>query len=197
MNGQKKIAITRELWIQHILPPLSLQNRCMMIISRCIKEQNGDRVVYHWGTHFLFGLLFAKYMSNKGIQPIGGLFLYHGRRFKHSEMPAGLGFDTGYHVIIFINLLMFINKNKLEYQVKYPLTRGNKREGVLEEHTMRDAIDASIERGHVIEIVPEEDEVSPPPHKCYHVQEGLEGNFYQWILYTAHHNTGIVCGDHS
>ncbi len=165
LNGQKKMAITRELWIQYILLPLSLHYRCMMIIGLCIKDQNGDHVVYCRGTHVPFGLLFAKYMSNKGIQPIGRLFLSHVRRIGHSEMPKGLGFDTGHHVIIFINLLTFINQNELEYQVDYPLTGGNKREGVLDEHTMRDAIDASIERGHVIKIVPDGDEVTPPPHK--------------------------------
>ncbi len=111
-------------------------------------------------------------------------------------MPAGLGFGTSYYVIIFINLLMFINQNELEYQVEYPLTGGNKREGVLDKHTMRDAIDASIERGHVVKIVPEGDEVSPAPHECYCVQEGQERDFYQWSLYTAHHDTGIVFGDH-
>jgi hypothetical protein len=64
---RKKLAITRELWIQYILPPLFLQNRCTMIIVLCIEDQNGDHVVYHRGTHVLFGLLFAKYMSDKGI----------------------------------------------------------------------------------------------------------------------------------
>jgi hypothetical protein len=112
-------------------------------------------------------------------------------------MPGGLGFDTSYHVIIFVNLLTFTNQNKLEYQVKYPLTRGNKREGVLDKHIMRDAIDALIERGHVVGIVPEGDKVSPPPHERYHVQEGQECDFYQWSLYTAHHDTGVVFGDHS
>ncbi len=43
---------------------------------------------------------------------------------------------------------------------------------MLDEDTMRNAIDASIERGHVVKIVPEGDEATPPPHKCYHVQEG-------------------------
>ncbi len=85
----------------------------------------------------------------------------------------------------------------MEYQVKYPLTGGNEREGVLDKHTMRDAIDALEERGHVAEIIPEGDEVSPPPHKRYRMQEGQESDFYQWSLYTAHHNTGIVFGDHS
>ncbi len=89
-----------------------------MIIGLCIKDQNGDRVVYRWGTHVPFGLLFAKYMSDKGIQPIGGLF---GRRIGHSEMPEGLRFDTSYHVIIFVNLLRFIDQNELEYQVMYLL----------------------------------------------------------------------------
>ncbi len=163
MNGQKILAITRELWIQYIPHPCFC-TRCMMIIGLCIENQNGDCVVYCWRTHVPFGLLFAKYMSNKGIQPIDRLFLSHRRRILHSEMPKGLGFDTGHHIIIFINLLALIDQNKLEYQIKYPLTKGNEREGVLDEHTMRDAIDASIERGHVIKIVPEGDEVTPPHH---------------------------------
>jgi hypothetical protein len=33
---------------------------------------------------------------------------------------------------------------------------------VLDKHTMRDAIGALIERGHVVEIVPEGDESTPP-----------------------------------
>ncbi len=116
----------------------------------CIKDQNGNRVVSHHRTHVHFGLMFAEYMSNKGIPPIGGLFLSHGRRIGHSETPDDLGFDMSYHVIIFVNLLMFINQDELEYQVEYPLTGGNEREGVLNEHTMRDAIDALIERGLVV-----------------------------------------------
>jgi hypothetical protein len=70
-----------------------------------------------------------------------------------------------YHVIIFANLLTFINQDKLEYQVEYPLTGGNEREGVLNEHTMRGAIDALIERGHVVKIACEGDKVLPPLHK--------------------------------
>ena len=136
----------------------------------CIKDQNGDHVVYHRGTHVPFGSLFAKCMSDKGIQPIGGLFLSHGRRIGYNEMPEGLRFDTEHHVIIFVNLLTFIDQGKLEYQVEYPLTRGNEREGVLDKNTMGDAIDASIERGHVVEIVPEGGEATPPPHKRFHVQ---------------------------
>jgi hypothetical protein len=46
-------------------------------------------------------------MSNKGVQPIGGLFLSQERRNRHSETPEGLEFDTGHHVIIFVNLLSF------------------------------------------------------------------------------------------
>jgi hypothetical protein len=168
-----------------------------MIIGLSIEDQNGDRVVYRWGAHVPFGLLFAKNMSDKGIQLIRGLFLSHGRKIRHSERPAGLGFDIDYQVIIFINLSTFINQDELEYQVEYPLTGGNKIEGVLDEHTMRDAIDASIERGHVVKIVHEGDEVPPPPLECYHVQKGQERDFYQWSLYTAHHDTGIVLGDHS
>jgi hypothetical protein len=49
----------------------------------------------------------------------------------------------------------------LEYQVKYPLTWGNEREGVLDEHNMRDAIDALIEKGHVVKIVSEGDKITP------------------------------------
>jgi hypothetical protein len=170
LNGQKKLAITIDLWIQYILPPSSLYYRCMMITMLCIKDQNGDHVVYQWGTHIPFGSLFAKYMSNKVIQPIGGLFLSHGRRIGYNETSKGLEFDTEHHVIISINLLMFFDQGKLEYQVKYPLTGGNEKEGVLNKDTMKDASDALIERGHIVEIVPEGDEAAPPPHECYHVQ---------------------------
>jgi hypothetical protein len=92
---------------------------------------------------------------------------------------------------------MFINQNKLEYQVEYPLTGGNKSEGVLSKLTKRDAIDALIERGHVVEIVPERDDVPPHRMNATRVQVGQECDFYQWSHYTAHHNTGIVLGDHS
>jgi hypothetical protein len=194
LNGQKKMAITRELWIQYILPPSSLHYRCTMITTLCIENQNGVCVVYGWGTHVPFGLLFAKYMSDKGTQPIGGLFLSHGRRIGHNEMLKDLGFDTEHHVIIFVNLLMFFDQDKLEYQVEYPLTGGNEREGVLDKDTMRDAIDASIERGHIIKIVPEGDEAAPPPHKCYRVQQDQEQDLYHWSLYTAHHNRGMDLG---
>ena len=107
-----------------------------MITTLCIEDQNGDHVVYCRGTHVPFGSLFAKYMSNKGIQPIDRLFLSHGRRIGHSETPEGLGFDMGQHVIIFVNLLTFFDQEELEYQVEYPLTRGNKRGGVLDEDTI-------------------------------------------------------------
>jgi hypothetical protein len=75
-----------------------------------------------------------------------------------------------HHVIIFVNLLTFFDQGKLEYQVQYPLTGWNEREGVLNKDTMKDVIDASIERGHVIEIVPKGDEAAPLLHECYHVQ---------------------------
>jgi hypothetical protein len=168
-----------------------------MIAMLCFEHQNGDCVVYHWGTHVPMGSLFAKYMSNKGIQPIGGLFLSHLRKIGHSETPKGLGYDTEHHVIILISLLTFFDQDKLEYQAEYPLTRGNKREGILDKDTMRDAIDALIERGHVIEIVPEGDEAIPPLHKRYRVQQDQEQDFYHWSLYTAHHDRGMVFGDHS
>jgi hypothetical protein len=167
------------------------------ITTLCIKDQNGDRVVYHRGTNVPFWSLFAKYMSNKGIQPIGKLFLSHGRRIGHSETPKGLGFNTGHHVIIFVNILSFFDQDELEYQVEYLPTGGNAREGVLDKDTMRDAIDALIERGHVVDIVPEGDEAALPPHECYCVQEGQEQDFYHWSLYTAHHDRGMVFGNHS
>jgi hypothetical protein len=47
---------------------------------------------------------------------------------------------------------------------------------------MRDAIDALIKRGHVVEIVREGDEATPPPHKRYRMQEGQEEDFYHWNL---------------
>ncbi len=112
-------------------------------------------------------------------------------------MLKGLGFDMGHHVIIFVNLLMFFHQDELEYQVEYPLTRGNEREGVLDKDTMRNASDALIERGHGIMIVPEGDEATPPPHKRYRMQEGQEQDFYHWSLYAGHHDRGMVFGDQS
>jgi hypothetical protein len=53
--------------------------------------------------------------------------------------------------------LTFFDQDELEYQVVCPLTRGNKRERVINEDTVKDVIGASIERGHVIEIAPEGD----------------------------------------
>jgi hypothetical protein len=80
-------------------------------------------------------------------------------------------------VIIFVNLLTFFDQGELEYQVEYPLTgrnERNEREGVLNKDTMKDVIDASIEWGHIIEIVPEGDEAALPLHKCYRVQQDQE-----------------------
>jgi hypothetical protein len=102
-----------------------------MIIMLCIKDQNGDRVVYHWGTHVLFGTLFAKYMSNEGIQPIGGLFLSHGRRIGYDEMPKDLGFDTEHHVIIFVNLLTFFDQASWNIRSSILLPEGMKMKGCL------------------------------------------------------------------
>jgi hypothetical protein len=75
-----------------------------MITTLCIENQNGDRVVYRWGTNIPFGVLFAEYMSDKGIQPIGGLFLSHGRRIGHNETPEGLGFITEHHVTLYLSI---------------------------------------------------------------------------------------------
>ncbi len=197
LNGQKKIGNHKGLVDAVHTSTLVLHYRCMMITMLCIDDQNGDRVVYHRGTHVPFGSLFAKYMSKKGIQPIDGLFLSHGRKIRYNEMPKGLWFHMEHHVIIFVNLLTFFDQGKLEYQVEYPLTGGNKREGVLNKDTMKDVIVASIERGHIVKIVPEGDEAAPPPHKCYHVQQDQEQDFYHWSLYTAHHNRGMDFGDHS
>ncbi len=82
-----------------------------MITTLCIKDQNGDRIFYHQGTHVPFGSLFAKYMSDKGIQPIGGHFLSHGRRIGYNEAAKGLGFDAEHRVIIFVNLLTFFDQD--------------------------------------------------------------------------------------
>jgi hypothetical protein len=97
----------------------------------CMEDQNGDHVVYHCRVHVPFGLLFSKNMSNKGILPIDGFFLSNRRRIRHSETPKGMGFDTSFHVIIFVNILKFINQDKLEYQDNYPWTRGTKEKGCL------------------------------------------------------------------
>jgi hypothetical protein len=48
---------------------------------------------------------------------------------KLSDTPKDLGFDTDYHVSIFVIFFMFINHDDLEYQDGYPLTGGNEREG--------------------------------------------------------------------
>jgi hypothetical protein len=170
---------------------------CTMITTLCIEDQDGDRMVYHRGTHVPFRSLFVEYISVKGIQPIGGLFLSHGRRIRYDDTPKSLGFDTEHHVIIFVNLLTFFDQGELEYQVEYPLTGGNKSEGVLDEDTLTDVIDALIGRGHIVKIVPEGDEAAPPLHKCYRVQQDQERDFYHWNLYTAHHDRGMVYGDHS
>ncbi len=103
----------------------------------------------------------------------------NGKRIGLSETPNGMEFDTGYHVIIFANLLIFINHNDLKYQDDYPLTAGHKQERLLNKCTMRDAIDASIQRGHVVKIVPKGMEVLPPLHKHHRIQEGHEHQFYQ------------------
>ena len=84
--------------------------------------------------------------------------------------PPKASVDMEHHVIIFVNLLTFFDQGELEYQVEYPLTRGNEREGLLNKDTMKDAIDASIEKGHIVKIVLEGDEAAPPPHKRYRVQ---------------------------
>jgi hypothetical protein len=84
----------------------------------------------------------------------------------------------------------------LEYQVKLPLTDKNKRKGVLNKDTMKDATDALIERGHIIKIVLKGNEAAPPPHKRYRVQQGQEQDFYHWSLYTSHHDRRMDLGDH-
>ncbi len=40
----------------------------------------------------------------------------------------------------------------------------NEGEGVLNKETMKDVIDALIEKGHIVKIVPEGDKAAPPPH---------------------------------
>ncbi len=62
---------------------------------------------------------------------------------------------------------------------------------------MKNVIDASIERGHIVEIVPEGVEAAPPPHERYRVQRDQEQDFYHWSLYTAHQDRGMDFGDHS
>ncbi len=131
----------------------------------CIKDQYDVRVAYQRRMDVPNWLLFAQYLRSKGILLRGGLFLSSGKRTRLDETPDSMGFDTGCHAIIFVNLLMFFDHDDLEYQSNYPLTGGNKRDGVLDVRNMRDAINASIQRGHVIEVVPEGDELLLPPHK--------------------------------
>ncbi len=68
---------------------------------------------------------------------------------------------------------------------------------MLNKDTMKDVIDASIEKGHIVEIFPEADEAAPPPHMCYCVQQDQEQDFFYWSLYTAHQDRGMDFGDHS
>jgi hypothetical protein len=67
----------------------------------------------------------------------------------------------------FVNILTFSIINDLVYQSQYPLTIVNDSKGVLDVPTMRDEINASIQRGHVVEVVPKGDELLPPPHEHY------------------------------
>jgi hypothetical protein len=80
-----------------------------MRITECIKDQYGVRVVYHHRMDIPFGVLFAKYLRSKGIPPRAGLFLSSRKRIGLDQTPKSMGFDTGYHVIIFINLLMLFD----------------------------------------------------------------------------------------
>jgi hypothetical protein len=171
------MAITRGLWIHHSTLVSTKQRHNEK--NSMLKDRHGDCVVYHPRMDVPFELLFAKYLRSRGILSIGGLFLSNGKRIGLSETPNGMEFDTGYHVIIFANLLIFINHNDLKYQDDYPLTAGHKQERLLNKCTMRDAIDASIQRGHVVKIVPKGMEVLPPLHKHHRIQEGHEHQFYQ------------------
>jgi hypothetical protein len=68
---------------------------------------------------------------------------------------------------------MFINQNELEYQVKYPLTRRNKREGVLNKHTMRDAIYALIERAMSLRLFLRKMNFSPTTRALQHARRTI------------------------
>jgi hypothetical protein len=101
-----------------------------------------------WTSHLL--LLFAWYLRVKDILLRGGIFLSIGKWIGLDEMLTSLAFGPGYHVITFANLLMFFDLNDLVYQSDYPLTIGNKSKGVINIPSMRDAINALIQRGHVV-----------------------------------------------
>jgi hypothetical protein len=168
-----------------------------MMTTMCIKDHFGIHDRYWHGINVLLWLLFAQYLRCKDIPLRGRIFLFSGKRIGHEDMPISMGFFTDYNVITFMNLLMFFNINDLVYQSNYPLTVGNKREGVLDVPTMRAAINSSIQRGHVIEVVSERDELLPPPHKQFRIQDRHENQFFQWSLYMAHHSAVIELGDHS
>ncbi len=162
-----------------------------------IEDQYGGCDRYRCRMNIPFGLLFAWYLRRKDILLRGGIFLSSGKRIGLDETPKGLRFGPGYHVITFVNLFMFFDLNNSVYQSDYPLTIVNESKGVLNVPTMRDAINASIQRGHVVEVVPEGDELLPSPCKIHRVQERHETQFFQWSLYTAHHSAVIKFGDHS
>ncbi len=141
-----------------------------------IRAQYGNRDRYRSGMNVPFGLLFSWYLRLKDIPLRGRILLMNGRRrIRFDETPKCLGFvRDGHHEIISVNLLMFFDLDDLEHQNDYPLTIGNQREGVLNVQTMRDAINASIQAGHVAEVVPQGDGLLPPPHKRYCMQERYE-----------------------
>ncbi len=169
------------------------------MMTVCIKDQYGGCDRYQRGMNVLFGLLFAWYLRRKDILLRGGIFLSSGKRIGLDEAPKGLGFGPGYLVITFVNLFMFFDLDDLVYQSNYPLTIVNESKGVLNVPTMRDSINASIQRGYVVEVVPKGDELLPSPRKLYRVQERHETQFFQWslYLYMAHHSAVIEFGDHS
>jgi hypothetical protein len=140
-----------------------------MMTTVCIEDKFGICDRYRCRKDIPLGLLFAHYLRCKEILLRGRISLSIGKRFGLEETPISMRFGTDYNVITFVNLLTFFNINDLVYQSQYPLTIVNESEGVLNVWTMRDAINALIQRGHVVEVVSKVDELLPPPHKCYHV----------------------------
>ncbi len=145
-----------------------------------IEDQYGNHVRYQHGMNVAFGLLFSCYLRLKDILLRGGIFLINGRRIRFDDSPESLGlFPEHNHEITFVNLLIHFNHNDLENQNNYPLTVGNKRGGVIDVWTMRDVINTLIQRGNAVEVVPEGNELLPPLHKHYCMQERHESQFFQ------------------
>jgi hypothetical protein len=79
----------------------------------------------------------------------------------------------------FVNLLMYFNADDLAYQDRYPLSIVEASKGLLNEGAIDGAINFTIERGNVMEVVDKAKGQPIPAYKHYRVREGSEVRFFQ------------------